>query len=1260
MNFFEALDRDIAVLDDVHFKELLRRLLEAEAQARGISASGITAGGDQNAADGGADATIAWVGSPDPTGWLPRRTVAFQAKAERMPPSRVTPEMRPHGRPRPLLADLANTAGAYIIFAKESCANGPLMSRLAAMRAAVYDVQNGADLELDFYDTDKIARWANAHPGVAGWLLERAGRSLGGWQPHRNWSGAQTPYLIDDRPRAFLADGTKLTTIDAIDQVRHWLAPGGVVRLVGLSGMGKTRFAEALFDPSTGERALPAALAVYGDLSDDLAVRPGVAADRLRLSGQRSVMIVDNCPSGAHRELAKVVRASGGKVGLLTIDFDVGDDQPEDTHVLRLGENSDETIDRLLRTRHPWLHFLDRERMIKFADGNARVALATAANSGGGSVARLSDRQLIERLFHTARRQHDPMLQRCAEAAALVYAFYVEPPEGDEAERETLARLAGVTSGDFYRAIRDLVERGVAQQRGPQRAVLPQALAIHLAKLAYDGIPPTDVVRAFLAGPSRLFLSFTRRLGMLHDSSAGRLAAELLLSPNGRLDLSGRLAEPDIQAFANVAPAAPAAALTALERALGGTMRDELVGMENAQRSTIAFVAIRLAYPTADFGRAVRTHLAFVLAEPRDHKHNATRPMLDRLFWAVASGTQAPPAVRLAFLDTLKASQDERERTVAEHLLGEMLKTDGFSFSSGEGAFGTHARGDEWRPDSAAKLAEWFEPVIGRVAAAAAESDAAAERARDLLVKHFRGLVLAGQVKPLAVAVGQVTAAGHYWAAAWRAVCKSMYFDGASLSDDVSRLLAHLEAQLRPVSLVQRFEAFVLEESRAVYHPMRRSGRGYRNAGYLARAVGKAAAGDRVVGLALAQRAIIAEVAHNAFAFGKGFAAASANLAADWHALRDLYATADEAARSSQVLSGFLASGRQRDPLLVDCWLDAALVDPVLAPTFLDLALDGPVDGPSMGRIIRSLAIGRVPVSRYINLSHGLVVSRIPPGDLARLLTTLAALGGDGVRAAVEVLHMRIHKDRTNESAVAAELVAVGRELLANPEVYAAEASRLDWELALIARGVLTGEGARDAAAAACRALVTASGTHYRASYSFDQLATQIRVLWPGAFAEEVLVDDATANLLAKQFFGPALAGDEVETAEAAPADADILAWVLEAPEIRAPRLANQVPFVQADSNGNVTWTPIAAALIDMPDVAVPVLEQFEHRFGLGSWSGSTANRFIRRRGLLVALSQHDDTAVRAWATAAAGRLEHAIERDLELDRRTEELFEAG
>lgn len=178
MGAFEITKEMVGRVTDEQLRQLLRRLLEAEARLRGIPLSAIAVGGNQTAADGGVDGSIHWTGLPDPESWLPRHMIYFQAKAEAMPRAKLLTKMRPKGVARPIFAELAAASGAYIIFSSDDPSKSGFDARIAAMRDAMAHVQDGDKIALDFYGADKIARWTNVHPGVALWLLEQIGRRL--------------------------------------------------------------------------------------------------------------------------------------------------------------------------------------------------------------------------------------------------------------------------------------------------------------------------------------------------------------------------------------------------------------------------------------------------------------------------------------------------------------------------------------------------------------------------------------------------------------------------------------------------------------------------------------------------------------------------------------------------------------------------------------------------------------------------------------------------------------------------------------------------------------------------------------------------------------------------------------------------------------------------------------------------------------------------------------------------------------------------
>jgi hypothetical protein len=156
------------------------------------------------------------------------------------------------------------------------------------MAEAVKGIPDADMLTLDFYDRGRVATWVRGHAGLIPWVRSRIGKSFPGWRAYGSWSyrpeAADAAYLVDAAARVRTGDkdeGDGISATDGINKIRDVLrAPGHVVRLVGLSGVGKTRLVEALFEPAVGVNALDRSLAVYTDVADGPDPQPGLLASQ--------------------------------------------------------------------------------------------------------------------------------------------------------------------------------------------------------------------------------------------------------------------------------------------------------------------------------------------------------------------------------------------------------------------------------------------------------------------------------------------------------------------------------------------------------------------------------------------------------------------------------------------------------------------------------------------------------------------------------------------------------------------------------------------------------------------------------------------------------------------------------------------------------------------------------------------------------------------------------------------------------------------
>jgi hypothetical protein len=1260
---FDVSPDDISQLDDTNLRALVARLCEAELHDQGLSPAAVTYGGHQNAPDGGIDVRVD-LSAPLPNklsdnGFIPRPATGFQVKAQKMPRAAIEQEMRPSGSVRPVIQKLAAEAGAYIIASsEEAVSDGARQSRRNAMRDALADMPDADRLHTDFYDRTRLATWVRQHPGVGLWVKELIGKAVRGWRPYGAWSGAAegtaAPFLPDEKLRIHLQSTNApqpLAVVQAIDQLRTWLAqPKGCVRLVGLSGVGKTRLVQALFEADIGARPLLPSLAVYTNLSDEPDPQPPGMISDLIANQRLAVVIVDNCPADLHRRLSHLCKGPESTVSVLTIEYDIRDDQPEGTEVVRMDAASLQLIEQLIERRYSHLSQINARTIGRFSDGNARIAIALAETvRRRDSLSGLSDDDLFQRLFWQRHiPSPDSALLRAAAVCALVYSFDGETLDGSDAdELSRLATLANQTPVELYRHVSELLRRDLAQQRGVWRAVLPHALANRLAARALEDIPLASIQRALVEpAPARLARSFSRRLSFLHDQPAAQAIVRQWLSPGGLLGDAWILDDTKWEMFENAAPVLPDAALAAIELAL---QQPASAVQTCSRRRAFSRLLRSIAYDAPRFDRCAQDLIRIVESSPpqsQELKDETER--FTSLFTIELSGTHATVEQRLAVIDGLFKTPDMQ--WLGLEALKKMLQT-GHFMSLHPFEFGARSRDHGYWPKTRAEKTHWYRASLALIERLALDEPVWPDELRRLLAQHLRGLWKTGVHAELDALCRRFAARG-FWREGWIACREVLQFDQDTCPPDALARLPALEAVLRPATLADQCRAMVLGwELRRLQRI-----RGDESDPPLERVfeeevveLGRAVGADESARTEFLPECF-GEGSCGLRPFGRGLAYTVPHARSAWDDLVDAFDRHGSTKSRTDILEGFLTGLCERDRALAHALLDDALENPALCEWFPVLQCAVELDERGIERLQSSLRDGRVPMDRYRCLAVGRCTDDVP-GVLLRDLLLSMADQTRGVEVALDILSMRFFSDGAQRPHDPV-LIKTGQDLLARAGVL--HGNLEDDALGQVVRVCLS-----DADAGPIAALLAVRWGQTRDAWSegTDTLEALLET-------QPIAVLNALFQASSEEWPGnrSLFDRDERNPLSALP-HTILLEWCDVDPERRYPWIAKLIRFMERPNpDGPPVWSEQAIALLTHAPDPNKLLDVFVPRFAPTSWSGSLAAIVASNAQLLDQLSAFASTDLQQYARDAKTRVMRYVaeerQRETEQERRQNERFE--
>lgn len=1264
---FRITSADIKALNDGQARELVACLCKAELSAQGIGTEAVTWGGDQRAKDGGVDVRVEMPPGVVVSGYIPKDSTVYQVKAEPFAKSKIPGEMAPKGTLRPAITDLASKSGAYVIVStRDDLSDLSLSERIKAMFNCLNRHGLSGAVLLDFYDSRKVADWTESHPAIVTWLKHELGKPLEGWRSYGPWAyhekNVDDEYLLDEKVKVRLPNTESgIEVIGAINRLRGDISKNGSsVRVVGLSGVGKTRLVQALFDHriSTENASLDQDNVLYTDLSDNPSPQPIAMLEALISEGSDSVVVVDNCGQDVHQKLTEIVKRLHSKIRLVTIEYDIRDNLPEGTACYHLEGSSNEVVAKLLKRHFQNLSNLDVDKIVEFSDGNARVAFALASTSETkGELAQLRDNELFKRLFIQKNTESNE-LQRCAEAASLLYSFDFEDVS-DDSELAVLSAVAEVTIPTLYRNISELQKRGLVQERGKWRAVLPHAISNRLALNAVQSNHPSLLVQRFVADASeRVARSFSRRLGYLHESKHSQQIVENWLKPEGFLGDVTSLNTLQWEMLENVSPINQRAALNALIRAAESP---EFIAVTNSNRKRAVRLLRSLAYETNLFDKAVSALLNFALVEPEAYKSDSTRDILQSLFYVHLSGTLAPPEQRASFVRTLAFSGDVAKQKLALTLLRAGVESHHFSSHYGFD-FGALKRSYGWHPRTFNEVQEWYRLFIHIAVDLGKTTTPIGTDSRALLGSAFRGLWSSAGMHDILTDAARQLAAIDGWPDGWIGIRNTLYLDKEHLDETSIDKLKTLGQELAPRELLGQIKTKVLsrgafgtdldDECEQDDSEPKSSVRWYYKAQEEAEKLGKAAAFDKDALADLTPYVSGAKSTDKSWHFGFGIGQTAPSTQEILDRIKKILPEVKKDGVNSVFIRGLVAGWHKSKPSEVSAFLECALTDDVWGEIFPELQIAVGIDAAAHDRLVKCIQIGKAPAWQFSYLGWGRATDPLSVGQIASLITPLAVKLDRGLLVAIDVLNMVIHCSDTKEEQYKEELRVYCLKLV----------SELDWNLVdhanenflrhleQVIEFALESSNSHDATAKALNRLIQqerfGNGIFPR---RLGDLLSPFLKKYPIQTLDTVYTrgeETALQHMLTVRLdrFG--------ETAIAIVPEESLLEWCRVSPDDRCVFAAQTCKLFErpSPSEGSdeavVGISSIASNLVVLATDKKTVLETLVSRFQPNSWSGSLAAIMRQRVQCLDDLNPTDDQVLTTLIAEIKARILKIVEKE--------------
>ena len=1001
---FSIDSKHIAQLTAIQLTQLLKELLHAEAYKFGLHQGSVEVALNINVGDGGEDGRIEWNGGIKRTDYIPNRLTMFQNKATKMGASKYANEITTTASKsqqkniKPQVEDVFTKNGTYIVFTTQKLTKTDKKKRIKAIRNRLQEFEktyaNSCDIKI--YDASQIAGWVNQFistiVSVMHWTgtpTERGLKTFYLWREHENLSSL--PFAPVESRRKIL--GSIIQNIET---------PKTCIRLMGLSGLGKTRTAFQIFK----ENKLLRSLVVYVDANHTPTI-DALVSDWVGL-GLRAIVIVDNCEYRLHERLIKEVRRENSLLSLLTIDYNI-DSFSTSSICFKLSPMTSEELLTLLSPIYKD-QLPDLNRVVAFAQGFPQMAvlLAEARLSEDPRIGELTEDDLAHRLLWRHGEYESTEITKILQACSLFDVFGVEHEV--ENQLEFIARLININIDKVFKCVKSYSDRGIIDRRGRFGQVVPKPLAIRLAGQWWAENRYQKKKELIDDIPESMVGSFCRQIEKLDFHTEVKKLTEKLCGPQGpfgqaEVILSTRGSNL-FRAFVVVDPESTSEALYST---LISLPYEEVMKISGETRRNLVWALERLCYHANVFSKSAWCMMLLATAENESWSNNATG-MFARLFRVTGSGTSANLMDRLALLNKALELNSLQTDTVTLEALSKAINTYGGYRMVGAEYQGSKPPIEEWHPKIWQEVFDYWEEAFKLLIILYDRGNDQKERVLTIVGNSIRTFVSHGRLEMLDKAIRYIVSNnGPYWPTALDSIKTTIKYDAEGARPEA---IAALEAWRKLLSaenaaLSDKLKIIVIDPP----WENRRNKDGHyidvaaENAKILAIDVSKNP--DRLLPHL---RLLLQGMQKQAYTFGVQLAIELDSIDPLLERIYEQLALIDNS--NPSFLVGFFKGIYIKSPENWQFHVEKLLAANKLIYLYPDIVCTGRVQKKHLDILLALISTGKITTTSVRALSYGSVIEKIASEVIANFCLALAKIDSHACWIALEIIYMYCHSKK--------------------------------------------------------------------------------------------------------------------------------------------------------------------------------------------------------------------------------------------------------